>query len=155
VQDTKIRRENADYLTAHLKEIPGITPVRLPANSKAVWHLYPVRYDAQQFKGLPRQAFINALHAEGIPCGGGYHEQYFDGIFDEATASRGFKRLFSEQRLKANRDSFQELAGNRQVCDTTVAFYQSMLLAPRSDMDHIIHAVRKVQANSEALAKSV
>ena len=154
VKDTKVRRENADYLTAHLKEIPGITPARLPENSRAVWHLYPVRYDPQQFKGLSRDAFIDAMHAEGIPCGGGYHEQYFDGIFDEAISSRGFKRLFSEERLKAFRDSFRELAGNRQVCETTVGFYQSMLLAPRSDMDHVIHAFRKIHANCEALAKT-
>ena len=43
------------------------------------------------------------------PCSGGYHEQYFDGLLDEAINSRGFKRLFSAERLKAYRESFQEL----------------------------------------------
>lgn len=90
VQETERRRENADYLTAGLKEIPGIQPARLPENSRAVWHLYPFRYDAAQFNGLPHGKFIQALSAEGIPCGGGYSEQYFDGMFDEAIASRGF-----------------------------------------------------------------
>src|SRR5439155_9573827 len=78
VQETARRRENADYLSAHL--IPGIQPARLPENSRAVWHLYPLRYDAQYFNGLPRDKFLKALNAEGIPCSGGYHEQYFDGI---------------------------------------------------------------------------
>ena len=41
VQETARRRENADYLSAHLKQIPGIQPARLPENSRAVWHLYP------------------------------------------------------------------------------------------------------------------
>jgi len=27
--------------------------VRLPENSRAVWHLYAFRYDAAQFNGLP------------------------------------------------------------------------------------------------------
>jgi len=153
VKETEIRQKNADYLSANLKEIPGITPARLPENSRAVWHLYPFRYDAQQFHGLPFRGFVRAMSKEGIPCGSVYSEQYNDGMFDETIASRGYQRLFSAQRLKAYRDSFQELKGNKQVCDTTVAMYQSMLLADRSAMDHIIGAVRKIQAHSEALAK--
>jgi dTDP-4-amino-4,6-dideoxygalactose transaminase len=39
----------------------------LPENSRAVWHLYPFRYDAQHFSGLTRDKFIRALSAEGIP----------------------------------------------------------------------------------------
>jgi len=152
VTDTKRRQENADHLTAGLKEIPGIQPVRLPEDSRAVWHLYAFRYDADQFHGLPRGKFIRALGAEGIPCGGGYGEQYYDGLLDEAIASRGFKRLFSAERLRAYRDSFQELKGNKQVCETTIGMYQSMLLADRSDMDHIIEAIRKIHAHSAALA---
>ena len=97
---------------------------------------------------------MQALNAEGVPCSGGYHEQYFDGLLDEAINSRGFKRLFSAERLKAWRESFQELKGNRQVCATTVAMPQNLLLADRGDMDHIIEAVRKIQAHSAALAKS-
>ena len=152
VTDTRRRQENGDYLTAGLKEIPGVEPVRLPENSRAVWHLYPFRYDKDQFHGLSRDQFRRAMSAEGIPTSGGYHEQYFDGLLDEAIASRGFKRLFSAERLKAYRDSLQELKGNRQVCETTVGMFNTLLLAERSDMDHILEAIRKIQAHSAALA---
>jgi len=152
VTDTKRRQENADHLTAGLQEIPGIRPVRLPENSRAVWHLYAFRYDADQFHGLPRNQFIRALRAEGIPCSGGYGEQYYDGLLDEAISSRGFQRLFPAERLKAYRDSLQELKGNQQVCETTVAFFQTLLLADRSDMDHIVEAIRRIHAHSAALA---
>ncbi len=154
LQETARRCENAEYLTSQLKEIPGIQPARLPENSRAVWHLYPLRYDAQQFNGLPRDKFIRALGAEGIPSSSVYHEQYFDGLLDEAINSRGFKRLFSAQRLKAYRDSFQELKGNRQVCETTVGMTQNLLLADRRDIDHIVEAIRKIQKHSAALAKA-
>lgn len=154
VQETARRRDNAEYLTAAWKDIPGIRAVRLPENSQAVWHLYPFRYDAAHFSGLPRDRFIRALRAEGIPCSGGYHEQYFDGLLDEAIASRGFKRLFGADRLKAYRDSLQELRGNRQVCATTVAITQNLLLADRGDIDHIIEAIRKIQKHGAALAKA-
>lgn len=154
VKETEIRQQNADYLTAQLEQIPGVKPARLPENSRAVWHLYPFRYDAEQFNGLPHGRFTRALSAEGVPCGGGYSEQYNDGMFDETIASRGYQRLFSAARLKAYRDSFQELKGNRQVCTTTVGLSQTMLLAARSDMDHIAAAIRKIQAHSAALNKS-
>jgi dTDP-4-amino-4,6-dideoxygalactose transaminase len=154
VKETEVRCANANYLTAGLKEIPGIQPVRLPKNSRAVWHLYPFQYDAAQFNGLSRGKFMKALYAEGIPCGGGYHEQYNDGLLDEAINSRGFKRLFTAERLKTYRDSFQELKGNKQVCETTVAVPQTLLLADRRDMDHIIAAIRKIQAHASQLAKT-
>ncbi len=154
VRETEIRRANADYLSAHLGEIPGITPVRLPENSRPVWHLYSFRYDAARFNGLSREKFAKAMAAEGVPCGGVYREQYYDGLLDEAIASRGFKRLWGAQRLKAYRDSFQELKGNKQVCETTVSFTQNMLLANRSAMDDILEAIRKVQAHSAELNKA-
>ncbi|MCR4411062.1 MAG: DegT/DnrJ/EryC1/StrS family aminotransferase [Thermoguttaceae bacterium] len=154
VTETQRRRENADYLTAGLKQIPGIQPARLPENSRAVWHLYPFRYDPAEFHGLSRDKFMRALSAEGVPCGGGYHEQYYDGLLDEAINSRGFKRLFSAERLKAYRESFRELSGNRTVCQTTVGLFNTLLLSERSAMDHIIEAVRKIHAHSAALAKT-
>jgi dTDP-4-amino-4,6-dideoxygalactose transaminase len=152
--ETARRRENADYLSAHLKEIPGIQPARLPESSRAVWHLYPFRYDAEHFSGLSRDHFLKALSAEGIPCSGGYHEQYLDGLLDEAINSRGFKRLFSATRLKSYRESFHELKGNRQVCATTVGIPQNVLLADRQDIDRIIEAVRKIQNQSATLVKA-
>jgi dTDP-4-amino-4,6-dideoxygalactose transaminase len=154
VKETEVRRESADYLTAQLREIPGITPVRLPPNSRAVWHLYPIRYDLTQFSGLSRARFMDALRAEGIPCSEVYHEQYYDGLLDEAISSRGFRRLFSARRLKDYRDSFQELTGNKQVCLTTVGLPQTVLLAQRSQLDHIVEAIHKIQVHSATLAKS-
>lgn len=154
VTETERRRENADHLTAGLKQIPGIQPAKLPENSRAVWHLYPFRYDAAQFNGLPRHKFIQALSAEGVPCGGGYHEQYYDGVLDEAINSRGFKRLFPAERLKAYRESFRELTGNKKVCETTIGLFNTLLLADRSDVEHIVEAVRKIHDHSAALARA-
>ena len=94
VKETEIRRANADYLSDNLQADPRHHPVRLPENSRAVWHLYPLRYDAEHFHGLPRDKFMRALAAEGVPCSGGYREQYFDGMLDEAIDSRGFRGLW-------------------------------------------------------------
>ncbi len=153
-KETAVRRANADYLSANLGSIPGITPVRLPENSRAVWHLYPFRYDAAGFNGLTRDKFMEALRAEGVSCSSPYREQYFDGLLDEAINSRGFKRLWSAGRLKAYRESLNDLKGNKQACATTVAFFQNMLLAERAAMNEILEAIRKIQAHSAELAKA-
>ena len=152
-QDTQQRQQNADFLIDSLSPIRGVQPPRLPADSKAVWHRFPLRYDAQAFNGLPIEGFIKAMSAEGVPCYRGYHEQYFDGLIDEAITSKGYKRLFSEKRLKAYRDSLHELKGNKQVCETTVTLSQAMLLGKRSDMDDIVAAVDKIQKHSNELVK--
>jgi perosamine synthetase len=154
-RETAARRAGAEHLARRLQEIPGITTVRLPEQSQAVWHLYPFRYDPSGFNGLARDQFIRALTAEGVPCGSIYHEQYYDGLLDEAIASRGFQRLWNADRLRAYRESFSELEGNRRVCQTTVAITQNLLLAAPDQLDHIIEAIHKIQAPSAALAKAL
>ena len=151
IKETAIRQANADYLNSQLGKIPGITPVRLPENAKAVWHIFPFRYNSSEFNGLPREKFLKALSAEGVPCGSMYTEQYFDGLLDEAIASRGFQRLWSKERLKAYRDSLNELNGNKQVCATTVGFTQNLLLGSRRDMDDILEAIQRIQTHRAAL----
>jgi len=154
-QETATRQANAEYLLGKLAKIPGIKTVRLPENSRPAWHLFAFRYDAKQFGGLPRDKFVRAMGAEGIPCSGGiYHEQYNDGLLDEAIQSRGFKRLWGEDRLRKYRESFKGLTGNKEVCETTMAFSQNLLLTGRSEMDQIVEAVQKIHAHSAALAKA-
>ena len=51
-------------------------------------------------------------------------------------------------------ESFQELKGNKQVCDTTVGISQNLLLANRSDLGHVIEAIGKIQTHSAALARA-
>lgn len=150
-KETTIRQQNADYLSAQLKNVAGIQPAKAPENAKAVWHLFPVRYHSEPFNGVPIDKFIQAMNSEGIPCGRGYHEQYFDGLIDEAINSRGYRRLFSDQRLKEYRDSLFDLQGNKLVCETTVAFPQTVLLGKKEDMDDIVEAIVKIQKNSDEL----
>jgi perosamine synthetase len=149
--DNDIRNANALYLDKKLKEIPGIIPYKLANGAtRAVYHLYPFRYIKEEFNNIPRELFIKALAAEGIPCSGGYGPQNKDGLLEEAFNSRGYKRLFSEARLNKWRDE-NLLPGNDKLCSEAVTFYQSLLLGSRSDMDDIVNAITKIYQNREAL----
>ena len=150
-KDNDVRLSNALYLDKKLKDIPGIVPYKLAEGAtRAVYHLYPFRYIKETFSNIPKEKFISALNAEGIPCSGGYGKQNKEGLIDEALNSRGYKRLFSEARLKKWREENQ-LPGNDQLCDQAVTFYQSILLGSKADMDDIVNAITKIYENRSSL----
>lgn len=151
-KDNDIRLSNALYLDRKLKEIPGIVPYKLAEGAtRAVYHMYPFRYIKEKFNNIPKDKFIRALNAEGIPCSNGYGKQNTEGLIEEQLNSRGYKRLFSETRLKQWRDE-NKLPGNDLLCDQAVTFYQSLLLGSKSDMDDIANAITKIYENRDALA---
>lgn len=151
-QDANKRLENALYLDSKLKEIPGIIPYKLSDGAtRSSYHFYPFRFKKEDFDGLSREKFREALRAEGIPSYGGYGKQYFDGLIEEAISSRGYKRLFSEQRLKSYREELHHLPDTDQLTEEAVMLFQNMLLAERKDMDDIIAAVQKVYENRKQL----
>jgi dTDP-4-amino-4,6-dideoxygalactose transaminase len=150
--DADKRLENALYLNSKLKEIPGILTYKLSDGAtRSAYHLYPFRYKAAHFDDLPREKFLAALRAEGIPCAGGYGQQYFDGLIEDAISSRGFKRLFSAQRLNQYREELHNLPDTDQLTQEAVWFGQNMLLAERKDMDDIVFAIQKVYDNRKQL----
>jgi len=150
--DADKRLENALYLDSKLREIPGIVPYKLSDGAtRSSYHLYPFRYQKEHFDGLPRHKFLAALRAEGIPCGEGYGQQYYDGLIEEAISSRGYTRLYSKARLNRYREELHNLPDNDQLTLEAVWFFQNMLLAERKDMDDIINAVHKIYENRSQL----
>jgi dTDP-4-amino-4,6-dideoxygalactose transaminase len=150
-KDAELRLENAKYLDGKLQEIPGIKTCKLvEGNNRSAYHMYPFRFVSEEFGNVSRNKFIEALRAEGIPCSSGYGHQNKDGLIEEALNSRGYKRLFSEQRLKKWREE-NILPGNDQLAKEAVTFYQSILLGSRSDMDDIVNAIIKIYENKDSL----
>jgi len=149
--DADKRLKNARYLDEKLKQIPGIRTCKMvTGNNRSAYHLYPIRFISEEFGGVTRTNFLKAMRAEGIYCSTGYGKQNYDGLIEEALNSRGYKRLFSEKRLKQWREQ-NHLPGNDQLAEQSVIFYQNMLLGSRSDMDDIINAITKVYENRNSL----
>ncbi|NQU86715.1 MAG: DegT/DnrJ/EryC1/StrS family aminotransferase [Mariniphaga sp.] len=151
LKDADVRQKNAQYLDKKLSEIPGIIPYKLASGAtRSAYHMYPFRYVAKEFNNVSKEKFMAALRAEGIPCNGGYGPQNKDGLIEEALNSKGYKRLFSEKRLKQWREE-NHLPGNDQLCKEAVIFYQSILLGSKNDMDDIVNAITKIYENRDQL----
>jgi dTDP-4-amino-4,6-dideoxygalactose transaminase len=82
------RIDNAAYLSAGLRGVPGITLPTVKPGCKHVFHLYPIQIDAQKF-GRTREDFIHAmLHERGVKVGTHYTPLHYSTAFQ----TRGFRK---------------------------------------------------------------
>ena len=71
------REEGAQILDKLLSELDGITPLKKDKRiTRHAYHLYIFKYDRREFADLPKEKFVEALKAEGIPCNSGYKPLY-------------------------------------------------------------------------------
>ncbi|NUQ65788.1 MAG: DegT/DnrJ/EryC1/StrS family aminotransferase [Pirellulales bacterium] len=148
------RRDNGDYLSTLLAEIPGIAPAKKYGGcTRSAYHLYMFRYHPEQFAGLSRGKFIQALGAEGIPASGGYSPLNTESFILETLKGRGYQRVYGEKAV-AQWPERTRCPENDKLCEEAVWFTQNMLLGPRSDMDQIAEAIRKIRAHAGELAKA-
>jgi perosamine synthetase len=153
-EQSRRREQNAAYLTELLREIKGITPARMYEGcTRNAYHLYMFRYDRTQFEGLPRGKFLRALEAEGIPASGGYQPLDKEPFLKNTLMSRGFQSVYGPARIALYLEK-THCPANDQLCEVAVWLTQTTLLGPRSDMDEIAAAIRKIQKNGAKLEKA-
>jgi dTDP-4-amino-4,6-dideoxygalactose transaminase len=153
-EQAKTRDRNAAYLSQMLREIPGVTPARMyPGCTRNGYHLYMMRYNAEAMSGLPRERFIQAVRAEGIPISAGYTPLNKHPFLENTLNSRPFRAVYSKQEIDRWRER-NRCPANDQLCKEGLWFGHTVLLGSRGDMDDIIAAIRKVQRNAGALRKT-
>lgn len=148
---TAKRNENALYLSERLGALPGIRPqARDPRVTVHAYHLYIFRYLARDATGVPRQRFIEALGAEGIPCSAGYVPLYREGLFAVDTDWCPVGCPFYGRKVDYAAVNLENT--ERASTQEAVWLFQSTLLGTKRDMDDIADAVEKVLENSAELA---
>jgi len=156
-EQSRIRSENAKYLTSQLEEIPGIVPRKdYKETTRTAYYVYALRYRKDHFNGVPREKFISALRAEGIPCswGLGVLEGFpinREGLIEEALNSEVFKKIYSKQRLDNYREQNQCPESDKLSLEV-MGFSGDFFLGSRKDMDDIADAVAKLYENRDKLA---
>jgi perosamine synthetase len=151
-----VRRKNAAYLDRGFAQIPGLSPLRVyPKTGNHNYYTYMIHYGAKAMGGLPVDTFTKAMRAEGIECGSNSQSRIMaqDSGLDRVLESHHYRGIYSKQQLEysqASRDCPKAL----QFARNTVDFGQFVLLGTQADMDDILEAARKVQANASLLVRS-
>jgi len=150
----KIRSENAAYLSSMLREIPGVIPARMYEGcTQNAYHLYMFRFQSDKFSNMSRSKFIKSLAAEGVSCSAGYSPLNKAAFIQDALTSRPYQRVYGKEAIEKWNDR-NACPENDKLCQEALWIMQNQFLGPRSDMEQIAEAVRKIQAHSAALAKS-
>lgn len=155
---TMKREENAAVLNEALEDLPGIhLPPRPDAVTRRSWHMYLFRYDAEEFGGLPRAKFLEALQAEGVPCSGGYlHPVYKNPCFQTLNDSPRPEDKFLSDLCNSRGIRYADVScpvsegfGNGAM----VWLPHALLLEEKSDMEQVAAAIRKIHTHQAELAQ--
>lgn len=141
-EQTRRRHDNGRYLDEKLAAFPGIRPLADdPRQELHPRHLYLFRYDAATV-GAPRERFLEALRAEGVPASPGYpvglHRQplYSGEGLKESLPGRPPSHLATPGCSAAHCP-----VTDRACAAEAVWLTHPLLLAERHDMDDIVRAV--------------
>jgi len=140
------RQDNAAYLTERLKKLACL---KLPAVRPSATHgyyVYAIRYDAGT-TGVPRNRFVEALKAEGVPVGAGYvMPLYLEPLYQQRIAfgKDGFPFTYSGYKGTVSYE--------RGICPVTERMYFEELITgdfchadlTDADLDDIAAAFVKV-----------
>lgn len=145
------REKNIDYLAARLEGIDGLTPVkRDPRVTRFACYEYILRYRAEDFEGVHRDRFAQALGAEGIPCDPYfytpiYHRHLFPLRASEYPSCR--KRYGDSLDPQSVKCPVAEKAAYEEA----IWFHHALFLGGKEDMDDMICAIEKVKKNIHTL----
>jgi len=151
------RIEAADYLTEGLQKFPGIqTPVVRP-DVRHGYYLYSIRYDETE-TGVPRDRFVDAINAEGIPMVSGYVKPiYLEPMYQERIAfgKDGYPFTFPGYKGK--------VSYNEGICPVTEQMHFKELMFTNvchagiqdNDLEDVVNAFYKLYDNLDELKETV
>jgi len=152
-EQLKRKNENAHYLAKKFRDIDGIGPVPGDGNTDVNgYYLYLLQYDKEEFAGVSRNNFVEALNAEGIPCHIGYpwplsKNPIFQQV-GEGPKGCPFTCPYYGKRISIKDKKFPV---TEKICDETVVIPHQVLLSPAPDMDDIVAAIVKIKENISEL----
>lgn len=156
LDQVETRERNARYLAQGLKEIEGVDPIdRDPRVTRWCFYYWNFHYRQEQFAGVPRDRFIQALQAEGVPVSVGAHGLpiYRNPLFRSMNFGRTGCPIKCPLYGKPVDYSQVHLPVAERLYETQALSLPHRLFLgdTTEDMDLILEAIRKVRANVDEL----
>ncbi len=144
-----LREKNGDYLTQLLKNIKGIEPLKKDENiTSHSYHIFIFKYKKEFFNNKPKENFIKALNAEGIPASPGYSiPLYKQPVFQ----NNSFGPAGKKKNIGVNYNSYFLPETEKACKEEAVWFKQNLLLGTKNDMENIAEAIEKVKKLSSEI----
>ena len=155
--DAQIERgeDNTSYLAKGMKDIPGVEPIRRDKRvTRWGFYYWNFHYRPEKFHGIPRDRWMKALHAEGVPVGVGAHGEpiYRNPLFQSMNFGRtGCPIKCPLHRGKVDYTKTFCPTAERLFKEDACSIMHTHFLGPRSDMDKILRAMRKIRDNADEL----
>ncbi|MCE5181760.1 MAG: DegT/DnrJ/EryC1/StrS family aminotransferase [Anaerolineaceae bacterium] len=142
------RNGNAQFLIDEIGKIPGFTPPYVDQDVEWVCHVLSFLYD-ESVVGIPREVFVAALRAEGIPVGTGYVRGMYEApIFLRRIAfGRGGSPWTdgnSPSAVTYSKDQCPVIS--KLINEQFIWFYHIAHPSTAEDMLDIVNAIRKLVA---------
>jgi dTDP-4-amino-4,6-dideoxygalactose transaminase len=141
------RSRAAARLSAALNTIPGIRALPpQPAITRDTIYCYVFQYRPDR-ADVPRDLFVAAVEAEGVPCDGRFYEPVYRSDLFYATPENC-------PQLRDDYSAVRCPVSERAAYQEAVWLPQFLLIGDDQDVEQIAAAVAKVMRNLDALAKA-
>jgi dTDP-4-amino-4,6-dideoxygalactose transaminase len=149
-EQVPVKEENGRLLATGLREIGGVEPLKQDDRiTQRGYYLFVLRYDSEQFDGVHRDRFAEALRAEGVPC----HNYGLPLYRQPAFKRERIEPLLSESSKPwPDYENMYLTVAERFCVDEQILFPHQLLLADRTDMEIILDAIVKIKENISELA---
>ena len=147
------RQNNAERLTTGIRDIPGLSHIRVEGLSmKHGYYYYLLQYAPETYANLDPQKLCQVLNAEGIPFVPGDRKPlYAHPVFQVKNLSRTVSAEVVEHYHQAVDLNDPRCPVTEKACDRTLILRHQVLLGEAGDMDDIIEALWKVYKNIDEL----
>ncbi len=143
---TELKDENGEYLAAELGKVGGVEPLKRDSRiTKRGYYFFIIRYNSDEFKGLPRDKFIEALNAEGVPCYAAYGVPLYK---NPAFKKENLKGIWAKGISPIPDYEKLYLPVAEKFCThQQVVLPHTVLMADRSGIQMIIDSITKIKNN--------
>ncbi|MHB8540301.1 MAG: DegT/DnrJ/EryC1/StrS family aminotransferase [Candidatus Acidiferrales bacterium] len=143
------RIDLAGYLSEQISGADGLRIPTVSPRARHVYYVYPLKYDEARTE-IPRDLFVKALNAEGIPFSAGYVRPLY------------LSPLYQDRRHFAFMHYAGDASYGKGLCPTAERLFEKELMltgvvrfpATYHDMDDIADAIQKVAEHKEALCRA-
>ncbi len=149
------REKNMAYLVNGMEEIDGIYPIpRDERVTRWCFYYWDFRFVSDEFGGISRGRFLEALGAEGVPCGVGAHGQpiYNEGPFGSPEQFDLFglpREHLGDRAIDYSKVHCPE--AERVYHEEVCSFGHAMFLGGTDDMQLILDAFQKIRSHVDEL----